>query len=262
MNNKNHPLYRKWCDMRNRCNNPNNAGYKHYGGRGIKVCKRWDDFWNFVEDVFPTYQKGLEIDRIDNDGDYSPENVRWADRNTQMRNRRGARKIKINGEIKHTYDFAEENNIKPCTFIARMKNSGLSPEQAISAPLNSFRNYPEENKIYLTHNGQTKWIIDWAKELDIPYQRIYFRKWKGHPDHICLSKSDDLKMEILTPLQEKCFEFINETSKKHRIIDISNSIKENKDSVRYALKKLVKAGYINRENKMYSKMKAAHEAKY
>lgn len=70
-----HPLYTVWKTMRTRCNWKNSPRYKDYGGRGIKVCKRWDSFPLFMEDVLPIWHPGLQLDRIDNDGDYCPENV-------------------------------------------------------------------------------------------------------------------------------------------------------------------------------------------
>lgn len=87
-NRKSHDLYKVWQNMLNRCRNKNYHAYARYGGRGIAVCDRWkgsDGFDNFVEDMSPRPQ-GLQIDRIDNDGDYTPDNCRWVTRTENMRN--------------------------------------------------------------------------------------------------------------------------------------------------------------------------------
>jgi hypothetical protein len=83
--------YYSWYNMKQRCTNPNRKCYKDYGGRGIKVCDRWDSFENFIKDMGER-PKGYSIDRINSDGNYEPSNCRWADRDTQIKNRKNYKK--------------------------------------------------------------------------------------------------------------------------------------------------------------------------
>lgn len=83
------PEYRAWCSMITRCTNQNREKWNNYGGRGISVCKRWrDSFSAFLADVGPRPSSAHSLDRINNDGDYEPGNVRWATAVQQANNRR------------------------------------------------------------------------------------------------------------------------------------------------------------------------------
>lgn len=84
---KNHPLYSRWVGMRQRCNDSNTGRYHRYGGRGISIDPTWSDFWQFVQDVGLPPGPGYSLDRIDNDGNYEPSNVRWATSSEQNLNR-------------------------------------------------------------------------------------------------------------------------------------------------------------------------------
>lgn len=83
-------VYDKWVLMRQRCNNPKATGYANYGGRGIRVCARWNSFENFYADMGEP-PIGAQLDRIDNDGNYEPGNCQWATKSQQMKNRRRRR---------------------------------------------------------------------------------------------------------------------------------------------------------------------------
>lgn len=122
---RSHPLYPIWKGIYYRCKNPNNKWYCNYGGRGIKMCERWESIENFIEDMHPTYEKGLEIDRIDNNGNYEPDNCRWVTRKINSNNKRTNRIIEYKGVSKTVSQWVEYTGIPEQTFSYRLKNWNL-----------------------------------------------------------------------------------------------------------------------------------------
>ena len=85
--NSDNPAYTVWKNMRQRCSNKNRPDYEHYGGRGITVCEEWNSFQKFSDDMGPR-PEGYTLERVDNDGNYEPDNCIWATRADQVLNRR------------------------------------------------------------------------------------------------------------------------------------------------------------------------------
>jgi hypothetical protein len=124
-----------WRNMKYRCNNPNAANYHLYGGRGIKVCDRWlDSFTTFLEDVGRRPSKLHSLERIDNNGNYEPENVKWASKKEQARNRRDSRLITYKGITKTIIEYCEEYGMKHHQLLVRL-NHGWSVEKALLTPI-------------------------------------------------------------------------------------------------------------------------------
>ena len=127
----NPPLYATWASMLDRCRNERCRYYKNYGGRGIYVCERWKNFRLFEADMGPKPGPKYSIDRIDNNGPYSPENCRWATRYTQNRNKSDNRFITVDGESHLLVDLAERFGLSRNTILYRA-NKGLSYSEIVS----------------------------------------------------------------------------------------------------------------------------------
>lgn len=114
------PEYYIWNTMRGRCMNPRNAKYPRYGGRGIRVCAAWNDFARFYADMGPRPTPRHSIDRIDNDGPYSPENCRWATISEQSNNRRSNLWLTHAGRTQRPAEWAAELGIDVKIIYRRM----------------------------------------------------------------------------------------------------------------------------------------------
>jgi len=122
-------FYYSWKHMVKRCTDKTNKDYYLYGGRGIKICKRWNKFENFKKDMFSSYKKGLTLDRINNERNYKPSNCQWTTRSEQAKNRRTS--------VIYKGENASDANIrlggKKSMIRIRIKN-GWSIERAFTTP--------------------------------------------------------------------------------------------------------------------------------
>ena len=126
--------YRIWTGMRTRCSNPKTTSWPHYGGRGIKVCERWKNFENFLADMGER-PEGKSLDRINNDGDYCPENCRWATDIEQHRNRSDNVYWSHAGSTKTIAEWADVTGLNKHTLSDRVRKSGWTIEQALITPV-------------------------------------------------------------------------------------------------------------------------------
>lgn len=94
--------YNCWRNMIHRCHTPTHRSFPYYGARGIKVCERWHDYANFLADMGEAPPR-LEIDRINNDGDYEPGNCRWATRSVQNSNKRSRQQVRDHLRLRLTH---------------------------------------------------------------------------------------------------------------------------------------------------------------
>lgn len=123
--------HRIWLQMRYRCSAQTSPDYARYGGRGIKVCARWDSFEAFMEDMGPRPSQLHSLDRVDNSGNYEPGNVRWASKTEQARNRYDTLMSEFNGRTQSLAAWAEECGLVYSTVVHRLER-GWTIEQALS----------------------------------------------------------------------------------------------------------------------------------
>lgn len=132
-------LYWIWHSMMERCSRKTNSEYKNYGARGISVCEEWKDSSNFIEWALRNgYEDNLTIDRIDTNGNYCPENCRWADWKTQANNTRRNRFVEIDGVSKTVAQWAEIYGIS-YRHVYRRRSLGWSYEKALTTPIRPIR---------------------------------------------------------------------------------------------------------------------------
>lgn len=172
-----------WCGIRARCLNPNNKGFRYYGGRGITICSRWSaSFSAFLEDMGRRPTPEHSVDRIDNNGGYDcghcvdcfsrgriKTNCRWATKREQGRNRRSNRYITYNNETKMLVEWAESASMTQAQLIYRL-SLGWTLPKALNTPVKSRVKLTEDNVRYIRQSSEKNRVL--AEKFGVSLSRI------------------------------------------------------------------------------------------
>lgn len=162
-----------WQQMRCRCKNSNRPDFKHYGGKGVTVCKRWESFSAFYADMGEPPSPAHSIDRVDCGGNYEPSNCRWATQKQQVRNSSKAKTIVHDGEALCITEWAERFNIAPATLMSRLKR-GMSIPAATAA-----RNLTRKDAAMIVVDGTTIRLVDACRLYGIRCRTVVERIKRG-----------------------------------------------------------------------------------
>lgn len=197
-----HPIYKTWINMKSRCGNPNASKYNLYGGKGIKVCEEWENNVQAFYDwsMSNGWEIGLTIDRKNGNMDYSPDNCQWVTYRAQNNNTSQNHLIEYNGKCMNIAQWANYLGISYKMLSERIRR-GWSTERALTTEnvkSNGF-NFGEfiknenikndnSNIVYITANGKTMSISEWAKELNVGKSTLFARLRAGLSDSEIINK--------------------------------------------------------------------------
>lgn len=209
--------YYRHATMMSRCYNKKYKTFHNYGGRGIKVCKRWHDFVNFLKDVGEPPFASATLDRIDNNGDYCPENCRWATYRQQANNKRSNRIIEYNGEFFTLAELSRKLNLSMPTLWMRLKN-GVKVDRNLR---------PVSKELVLNIYGELVLISEASRRFKIKSSTILKRVNRGWSHIDAVTK----------PVKNNGYKKNNESSQGFLLSEIT----QNKCPITKPIKK-VKAG--------------------
>lgn len=166
--------FANYTAMKTRCLDKRTIQYKNYGGRGIKICERWlESFDNFYADMGEPPTLDHSLDRIDNNGDYTPHNCRWATRTEQNNNNRVVRKLEYKGKILTTREWSNETGISKVAIDERII-LGWPIEKILTTPAIVGRNQFGEGKLF-RYKGKDMTLKQWAVKLGVSYYTLHKR---------------------------------------------------------------------------------------
>lgn len=164
------PEHRAWCAMKKRCYNQNDPRYKDWGGRGVIVCDKWrNSFESFLSDMGSRPSNKHSVDRIDVNGNYEPENCRWATSDIQATNTRRNVKLTIGVDTRCLSEWAREAGVHPATFANRVE-ANWSEDDLLLPPTKAKQ---------LDFKGKKMTVHEWSVELGISFNTIHDRLTRG-----------------------------------------------------------------------------------
>lgn len=182
-------LYGVWLAMRRRCYLESCADYKNYGERGVRVCDKWNDSYVSFRDwsIANGYKEGLEIDRIEVDGNYEPSNCRWITKLENARNKRSTIFITINGKTKTLQDWSEEYGL-PYKTVRYRYRKGIRGKELLN-PLVIHKPPKSKPKTFVEINGMSKSLREWSEYSGVSLKTIEYRYYqKGLKDEKLIEK--------------------------------------------------------------------------
>jgi hypothetical protein len=162
-------IYKVWSAMKGRCCNETDPGFQHYGGRGIKVSDDWMTFENFYRDVGEPPFEGAQIDRINNNGDYCKDNVRWVNRKDNMRNTRRNKNVFIQGKQVCFIEACKIIGVKLHTAYARKRTNNLTHQETIDYCV---RNPPAPLKVFVNYRGRLMCLTEACRKSGFNFNTV------------------------------------------------------------------------------------------
>ena len=167
-----HRLRSIWRGMKRRCTEPQDPSFRNYGGRGIKFCDRWRDFWLFCEDMNHGYSEGLTLERVDVNGDYCPENCTWTTPFAQQSNKRNNRLLTFRGESMTLANLCRRTRISKTMLCMRL-DRGMSADEAVADAIAS----PRMRKLHF--RGQQMHLAEICRASGVGKTKLQARLARG-----------------------------------------------------------------------------------
>jgi len=181
------PTYTSWQAMRQRCSDPNADRFSSYGGRGIGICKRWNDYDAFLADM-GTRPCGHTLERLNRELDYGPDNCIWADNKQQANNKSTNHWLTYQGQTKSMAQWCDELGLPYSAIRGRLRR-GWNVEAALSTPVRSIASR-RGRPLMLTYAGRAQSLSAWCRELGLSASTVSCRLSRGLSAEQALSSRD------------------------------------------------------------------------